>query len=101
VPEGPFWLGSGGNEIGGFHRFTDGVDGTAPFRVTGAGPIPTGRKEGRLWTRNHGGPLVDGGEIPAAYPNGFAPFYSMKFHVTPMEYAAFLNTLDAKLADER
>ena len=101
VPEGPFWLGSGGNEIGGFHRFTDGVDGTTPFRVTGAGPISTGRKEGRLWTRNHGGPLVDGGEIPAAYPNGFAPFYSMKFHITPMEYAAFLNTLDAKLADER
>lgn len=101
VPEGPFWLGSGGSEIGGFHRFTDGIDGTAPFRVTGAGPIPTGRKEGRLWVRNHGGRLADDGEIPATYPQGFAALYCMRFHITPLEYAAFLNTIDPKLADER
>ncbi|MFN9370020.1 MAG: SUMF1/EgtB/PvdO family nonheme iron enzyme [Planctomycetia bacterium] len=101
VPEGPFWLGSGGNEAGGFHSYKDGVNGTAPYRVTSAGPIPTGKQEGRLWARNHGGRLVDGGEIPATYPNGFAPFYCMKFHITPGDYADFLNTLDPKLAAER
>ena len=101
VPDGPFLLGSGGSEVGVFHQYTDGTDASKPFRVTGAGPIPTGRKEGRLWAAKHGGPLVDGGEIPAAYPNGFASFYCMKFHVTPVQYAEFLNMIDAKLADER
>jgi hypothetical protein len=101
VPEGPFRLGAGGPEVGAFHEYTTGVDATKPYRVANAGPIPTGRTPGRLWAAKHGGPLVDGGEIPASYPNGFGSFYCMKFHVTPVQYAEFLNTLDAKLADER
>ncbi len=101
VPEGPFSLGAGGPEVGSFHQHTDGTDKSKPYRVTGPGPIATGKKQGQLWAGNHGGPLVDGGEIPAAYPDGYAHFYCMKFQISPAQYADFLNALDPKQADER
>lgn len=101
VPEGAFSLGTGGTEVGSFHQYTDGVDRSMPYRVTGSGPIPTGKKQGQLWAGNHGGPLVDGGQIPAAFPNGYAHFYCMKYLISPAQYADFLNTIDPKQADER
>ena len=101
VAEGPFSLGAGGTEVGSFHQYTDGVDRSKPYRVTGSGPIPTGKKQGQLWAGNHGGPLVDGGEIPASYPNGYSHFYCMKYQISPAQYADFLNTIDPKLAQER
>ena len=101
VPEGAFSLGAGGPEVGSFHQYTDGKDRSKPYRVAGPGPIPTGKKQGQLWAGNHGGPLVDGSEIPSAYPNGYAPFYCMKFQISPAQYADFLNALDPKQADER
>ena len=33
--------------------------------------------------------------LPAAYPKGYAAFYSMKYEISQGQYAAFLNTLDA------
>jgi hypothetical protein len=101
VPEGPFALGAGGAEVGGFHQFVDGRNTSTPYRVTGPGAIPTGRKQGQLWARNHGGPLVDGGEIPATYPNGHTAFYCMKFQISPAQYADFLNALPPEQAGER
>ena len=77
VAEGPFYLGSGGTELNSFHAYTgDGPD-TPPYRVTGAGAIPTGRQKGRLWAA--GIAPEDKGEIPASFPNGYAPFYCMKY----------------------
>ena len=101
VPEGPYHLGSGGLEPGGFYRYSDGRQHIEPYKVTGPGAIPTGRQPGRLWTRKHGSPPEGGSEIPATFPNGFAAFYCMKHQIAPAQYAAFLNTLPAKQADER
>ena len=107
VAEGPFYLGSGGLEQNGFYRYTDGSQQALPFRVTSAGAIPTGRKNGRLWARDSGpfiaanAALPDGGEIPAAFPNGYAAFYCMKYPISCVQYADFLNTLTPKEANER
>jgi formylglycine-generating enzyme required for sulfatase activity len=101
VPEGPFYLGSGGLEVGGFYQYTDGSQQTQPYRVTGPGAIPTGRQPGRLWVRKHGGPLEDGGEIPASFPNGHAAFYCMKCYILPEQYADFLNMLPPEQAERR
>jgi hypothetical protein len=88
--------------------YTDGSQHTLPFRVTSAGAIPTGRQKGRLWARSSapfsGTPAAqpeDGGEIPASFPNGYAAFYCMKYPITWVEYAGFLNTLTAAEANER
>jgi len=101
VPEGPFYLGSGneaGKQRNAFHMVTG--DGLPPYRVTGAGAIPTGRQKGKLWAR--GITPEDGGEIPASFPNGYAAFYCMKFYYfTQAQYAGFLNTITAEQAKNR
>jgi len=98
VAEGPFCLGSGGTtELNMFHSFTGKDENTPPHRVTGAGAIPTGRQKGRLWAK--GIALPDGGEIPAAFPNGYVAFYCMKQpYFTQEIYAGFLNTITAEQA---
>ena len=101
VPEGSFYLGSGGLEVGGFYQYTDGSQHVQPYRVTGPGAISTGRQAGKLWARKHGGPLEDGGTIPASFPNGYAAFYSMKCYVMSEQYAGFLNTLTPAQAEAR
>jgi len=99
VPAGSFYLGSGGTEVNAFYSYSDDPTRSLPYRVIGPGAIPTGRKAGRLWSG--GASPEDGGEIPASFPNGYAAFYCMKNHITPRQYAAFLNTLPAAQADER
>jgi hypothetical protein len=70
------------------------------YLVTGAGPIPTGKQEGSLWAV--GIKPADKGTIPAAFPNGYAAFYCMKYPwVTQAQYAEFLNTLTAAQAKSR
>jgi len=107
VAEGPYCLGSGGAEVNGFYMYTDGTQHTLPYRVTGPGAIPTGRQPGRLWARSskpfleHDSQPEDGGEIPAAYPNGYAAFYCMKGPITFAQYAGLLNTLPPKEAEKR
>ncbi len=100
VPEGPFYLGSGGTEPYRFYQYTDGTQHTLPYRVTSAGAIPTGQQAGKLWARRGAQP-EDKGELPAAFPNGYAAFYCMKFHVLVCHYTDLLNMLDAAQAETR
>ncbi|MBM4037001.1 MAG: hypothetical protein FJ290_00685 [Planctomycetes bacterium] len=100
VAEGPFCLGSGGTEVGGFYQYTDGSQHTQPYKVTSSSAIPTGQQSGRLWARKYAQP-EDGGEIPASFPNGYSAFYCMKRHITWEQYAGFLNTLNPAQAAAR
>ncbi len=71
-----------------------------PFKVTNAGPIPTGKQKGSLWAVWL--KPEDKGEIPAAFPNGYNAFYIMKFcWFTAGQYADFLNTLTDAQAKPR
>ena len=119
VGEGPFYLGTGGTEWNRFYTWTEGSrdieprhmgitgwnrqgDGqeTPPYRVTGPGAIPTGRQKGKLWAA--GLRPEDGGEIPAAFPNGYSAFYCMKcLYISRDLYAGFLNTLSPAQVRER
>jgi len=107
VAKGPFYLGPGGSEVNAFYEYTDGSQQNLPYQVTSAGAIPTGRQAGKLWARTSeplwptGAPLVDNGEVPASFPNGYAAFYCMKYPITDVLYAGFLNTLTAAEADKR
>jgi len=116
VPEGPFDVGSArqnsknrlfayaGKDVTRTERsfqtdYSDFADNTPPYRITGPGPIPTGRQPGKLWAQ--GLTPEDGGEIPATFPNGFAAFYCMRDVISQGQYAAFLNTLTDAQARER
>lgn len=103
VPQGPFYLGSGGSESG---SFTDGgwVSGPSwPFAVTGETALAVAAAPGSLWGTSASGNNTIGpvGELPAAYPKGFRAFYCMKYPATEQQYAAFLNRLDATQAANR
>ena len=98
VGEGPFSLGSGGNESHSFYQYTDGSRDNVPYRVTGPSAIKTGKQKGQLWAR--GAYPEDGGEIPATFPNGYKAFYCMARTVTTCQYADFLRTLPAEVADK-
>ena len=90
VPEGPFYLGSGGTEPNRFYKYTDGSQNTLPYQVTDAGPIPTGPQEGRLWATGIEPDGTDAGEISAVFPKGYRAFYCMKYQLKQGQFAAFL-----------
>jgi formylglycine-generating enzyme required for sulfatase activity len=107
VPEGGFALGDGVT-LGRFHA---GGDPGAPYQVT-AGGVTLADAPGGLWADATPGALPTGGpsappwdapagELPAAYPTGFRPFYVMKYEVTQGLYAAFLSSLEPGAAARR
>jgi hypothetical protein len=100
VAEGPFFLGTGGEENYAFMEYAEGLSLARPYRVTSAGAIPTGRQPRRLWARDGAEP-EDGGEIPSVFPNGYAAFYCMKQHITPRRYAEFMEMLTPEQSDKR
>lgn len=102
IPEGSFYVGSGGTEEG---SFTDGswTSGTTiPVRVTNEAALPTGPTAGYLFAKNISGhPGIDTGTLPAAFPKGFAAFYGMKYEITQGQYTEFLNQLPPAYAGRR
>ncbi len=100
IPEGAFYLNTGGVEPFRFYQYTDGSQHTQPYRVTGEAAIPTGQQAGQLWARRGAQP-EDKGEIPAAYPKGYRAFYCMKVQIKGQQYTDFLNSLTAEQAAKR
>jgi formylglycine-generating enzyme required for sulfatase activity len=95
IPEGGFWLGDGiGTQNAlrkGGAKALDSLD-TEPFWVASEAEISVGTAAHQLY----GSPDDDWspkGNIPAAFPKGFASFWVMKHEITQIQYADFLNTL--------
>ena len=97
IAEGPYILGGGTSPFH-FYQYTNETEQTLPYLVTGPGAIPTGKQPGKLWAQRGAQP-EDKGEIPAAFPNGYAAIYCMKKCITGTQYAGFLNTLPPARAD--
>jgi len=96
VAEGPFYLGSGGGEVGHFYQYTDGVQTTEPYQVSSESAILVGATNDNLYYVNVGGSIGDGvGPIPAEFPKGYSAFYLMKTEMSQRQYCDFLNTLTA------
>lgn len=95
VPQGSFYVGSGGTEIG---SFTDGAwtsGATIPRQITSEAAITMGTSAGNLWGTSTSGTSTIGsaGTLFAAFPKGYNDFYCMKYEVTQQGYVDFLNTL--------
>jgi formylglycine-generating enzyme required for sulfatase activity len=97
VPQGSFYLGSGGNSTG---EFRDGGTNN-PILVTSEGAITVGTAAGNL---NYTGSTDIGdaaGPIPAAFPKGFGAFYCMKYEISQGQYVDFLNNTLSIQANNR
>lgn len=92
VPQDSFYLGDRSS----YGTFYTAPDLNTPYYVTDEHTdIIVGSAAGNL-TYAGGTSYGDQmGPIPAAYPKGFAAFYSMKYELTQGQYVDFLNTLTA------
>ena len=95
VPQGSFYVGSGGTESG---SFTDGSwtsGATIPYQVTSEGAITIGASAGNLWGTSPSGnnSIGSAGTLAASYPKGYDAFYCMKYEMSQAQYRDFLNTL--------
>ncbi len=93
VPSSSFYLGSGAGssaafEYGSFYTYPTEA---TPFQVMGEGAITVGPSATNLYYGVGGGDQA--GPIPAAYPKGYAAFYCMKYELSQLGYAEFLNSL--------
>ena len=110
VPQGPFYVGSGGTENGSLTEGNTGtvwVSGTTPsvpFRIASEAQLTVSNAAGCLWgTTNNGTYNSIGGigVLSIAFPKGFNAFYCMKYEVTQGQYCDFLNKLTSKQAGNR
>lgn len=96
VPQGQFYLGSGGSET---YCFSTYPSGTTPYLVNSENAISWGPVAGNLYS------VADGAEystaIPAGFPKGFNAFYCMKYEISQGQYAEFLNYISSIQAATR
>lgn len=95
VPQGAFYVASGGTEAG---SFTDGAwttGPTIPLTITSEAAITIGQAAGNLWGTSSSGNSTIGpaGTLDAAFPKGYNAFYCMKYEISQQGYVDFLNTL--------
>lgn len=98
IPQAAFFAGDGASNAG---QFKAGAT-TAPFQITSEAAITLGGGGvGSLGNSNRAGqagPQDDWDNattqtLPAAFPKGFAAFYSMKYEISQEQYVEFVNTL--------
>lgn len=86
VPQGSFYLGSGGTE---YYGFTDSTS-SSPYQITSENALNYGTTNGQIYSSAAGA----GYTIPANFPKGYAAFWCMKYECSQQQYADFLNSLD-------
>ncbi|MCP4124397.1 MAG: hypothetical protein GY751_21840 [Bacteroidetes bacterium] len=85
IPEGGFYVGdSASNNSLVIYGSSD------PYQITSESMISAGQTIGSLWTNADFPPA---GNIPGDFPKGYTAFYSMKYEISQLQYAEFLNTL--------
>lgn len=92
VPQGSFYIGSGGDETDHFYTYPET---SSKYQITSEDAIPVGTTNGYMFytdTYGSGGDRI--GPIPGTFPKGYNDFYCMKYEITQEQYVAFLNTLD-------
>ena len=98
VPQGSFYVGSGGTETSAFYTYPNT---TSPYLISSENAINVGTTNGYLYyaSSTYGGD--QSGPIPAAFPKGYAGFYCMKYEIVQQQYVDFLNTLTQTQANAR
>jgi formylglycine-generating enzyme required for sulfatase activity len=95
VPEGEFYVGSGGNESGTFTVGGNKNSESVPFKIKSEEEITIANRIEKLWGTSESGDSRIGttGSLPNEYPKGFKGFYCMKYEITQGQYKDFLNSL--------
>jgi formylglycine-generating enzyme required for sulfatase activity len=102
VPQGSFYVGSGGGEYGAFFKYPSGSN---PYQITSENAVNVGTTTDYLYyTFPAPYPELSGdglGPVPNAFPKGFNAFYCMKYEMSQQQYVDFLNCLTRTQQDTR
>ncbi len=90
VPQGSFYIGSGGTETGAFYKYPNT---NTPYQITSEGAITVGTSTDNLYYPLSTYSGDQSGPIPADFPKGYNAFYCMKYLITQGQYVDFLNKL--------
>jgi formylglycine-generating enzyme required for sulfatase activity len=93
VPSGPFYAGDGASN----YRFHVGNDTAQAFLISTSDLIPYGTGANQIFTSSN----ILNGDIPADFPNGYDAFYCMKYEISQLQYAEFLNCLTLPQQESR
>lgn len=98
VPQGSFYIGSGGTETSAFYKYPNV---STPYQVTSENEISIDAVNDCLYYNpsTFGGDRL--GPIPAVFPKGYNAFYCMKYEISQQGYVDFLNSLNSSQADNR
>lgn len=99
IPQGNFYAGD--NSLGGLAGQFEAGATSAAYQVTGEGAITLGGSgAGSMGNNNTSGMATPDDfndaatqTLPAAFPKGFAAFYTMKYEISQEQYGEFLNVL--------
>jgi formylglycine-generating enzyme required for sulfatase activity len=107
IPQGAFYVGSGGTE---YNAFYAGTNSTQPYQIASETAIPVGTNGLNHVNNNGAYNYINGynsnagdwiGPIPAGFPKGYNGFYLMKYEISQGQYAEFLNFIDPGMAATR
>ncbi len=106
VPEGAFYVGSGGTENSSFTQANNTSGATVPFQITSTAPIIQGNNTSSSSSNLGARGQMDltgttTASLASGFPTGYAAFYMMKYEITQQQYVDFLNTLISTHADNR
>jgi len=98
IPQGSFYLGSGGSETNTFYTYNS----NAPYLINSESAIQVSTTNGQLYYDNASGYAGDqSGPIPDNFPKGYNAFYCMKYEISQQQYVDFLNNLTSTEANNR
>ena len=91
VPQGSFYVGSGGGEINAFYEYPNI---NTPYQIDSENSIIVNNSDGNLYYNNDDSFSGDRlGPISATFPKGYDAFYMMRYEISQEQYVDFLNTL--------
>lgn len=90
VPQGSFYVGSGGTETGSFTNGSWTTGNTIPLQITSENALDIAQTSGSLWGTSN----INNGTLSSTYPKGFASFYCMKYEASQGQIRDFLNSLN-------
>lgn len=102
VPQGEFYVGSGGTEANSLTQANSTSGNTVPFLITSSAPTIQGvsatSSASNLGARRDNSTSMDltdqsTAALASGFPTGYAAFYCMKYEISQGQYRDFLNTL--------
>jgi len=99
IPQGSFYLGSGGGDNSAFYKYPST---SAPYLVTSEAAISVGATNDFLYYPYQSSYAGDrSGPIPSNFPKGYNAVYCMKYEISMGQYTDFLNTLTREQQNAR